>query len=321
MSFAHMHAFSYASCLNRLDEVRFVGVADEDASRAKKAARQFGVKAFPDYASLLEAELDAVIVTSENANHRRHAVAAAQAEKHVLCEKPLATTIADAEAIVEVCRRAGVKLMTAFPCRFHPAFARLRQAVSAGDLGKILAIKATNQGICPGGWFTQTELSGGGAVIDHTVHVLDLIRVLTGAEPVRVYAEIDNRFCGGDFDDTGLLTIDFSDGVFATIDTSWSRPKSSPFWGNVTLEVTGEAGRAEMDMFAQKIDHISDRTKRYTHEYWGDDIDLAMVRSFARSVATDSGPEVSGDDGLAALRIALAAYDSAAVGEAVELPR
>lgn len=319
MSFAHMHAASYASCLKMLDTVEFVGVADEDDQRARKMARRFGVKAFPTFEAMLVSDIDAVIVASENANHRRHAVTAAQHEKHVLCEKPLAVSNEDADAIVEVCRRSGVKLQTAFPCRYHPAFKRLKDTVRAGELGKILAISATNQGMCPGGWFTDRKLAGGGAVIDHTVHVLDLMRVLTGAEPIRVYAEIDNRMYGGDFDDTGILSVDFSSGMFATIDASWSRPKSSPFWGNVRLDVTGTQGVASMDMFAQKIDYISEKTRKLTYEYWGDSADLAMVAAFARSVAEDRNVEITGEDGTAALRVAMAAYESARTGAPVEL--
>ncbi len=319
MSFAHMHAFSYARCLKELPNIEFVGIADDEPARAKKVAKEFGVKAFANYEQMLNSDVDAIIVTSENINHRKHVVFAAQHDKHVMCEKPLATTREDADAIVEVCHRAGIKLQTAFPCRYHPAYKRLKQAVAAGDLGKILAIKATNQGKCPGGWFTDKKLSGGGAVIDHTVHVLDLMRDLTGAEPVRVYAEIDNRMFGGDFDDTGLLSVDFSNGMFATIDASWSRPKTHPFWGNVKLDVTGEGGVASMDMFAQKIDHYSDKTNQFSYVYWGDDIDAGLITAFAESIAQDKPVQITGEDGAIAAKVAIAAYESAKTGEPVEI--
>lgn len=319
MSFAHMHAHGYAACLKKLPNVQFVGIADDDESRAKQMAKQYGVRAFDSYEEMLASDIDAVIVTSENANHRRHVVLAAQSEKHVLCEKPLATTKQDAEAIVEVVRRSKIKFMMAFPCRFHPAFKRLYETVESGALGKLLAMKGTNQGQCPGGWFTDTKLAGGGAVIDHTVHLVDLMRVLTKAEPARVYAEVDNRLFGGDFDDTGVITIDFTNNVFASIDSSWSRPKSYPFWGNVNLEVIGTDGVAKMEMFAQKIDIYSDKTGRHTYEYWGDDVNLALIDSFARSIAEGKPVEITGEDGIKALEVALAAYESAKSREAVDL--
>ena len=319
MSFAHVHAMGHAACLKQLPEVEFVGVADENASRARRMGKQFGVKAFTSYENMISSDIDAVIVCSENVNHRRHVVLAAQSEKHAMCEKPLAASREDADAIVEVCKRSRVKLQTAFPCRFHPAYHELRAAVQDGGLGKILAIKATNQGICPWGWFVKRELSGGGAVQDHTVHVLDLMRDLTRAEAVRVYAEIDNRMFGKDFDDTGTITIDFSNGMFATIDCSWSRPKSFPIWGNITLEVTGTLGVARMDMFAQKIDVFSEEDARLTYHYWGDDLDLALVRSFAQSIANDTRPVVTGEDGAKAVEVVAAAYKSAKTGKPVEV--
>ena len=141
MSFAHMHAHSYAACLKQLADVEFVGIADDDASRAQKIAKQLGVKSFAKYDDLLATDVQGIIVCSENVNHRRHVVVAAQSGKHVMCEKPLATSLEDADAMIEVCRRANVKLQTAFPCRFHPAFTQLKKAVTAGELGKLLAIK------------------------------------------------------------------------------------------------------------------------------------------------------------------------------------
>ena len=319
MSFAHMHAYSYAACLKQLDDVEFVGIADDDSKRAAEAARKFGVKSFSSYEELLDTDVQGIIVCSENVHHRRHVVVAAQHGKHVLCEKPLSTTHEDADAMIEVCRRANVKLQTAFPCRFHPAFINLKKAVKAGNIGKLLAISATNQGKCPFDWLVDTKLSGGGAVIDHTVHVLDLIRCLTGAEPIKVYAEIDNRMFNKDFDDTGVLTIDFSDGMFVTIDASWSRPKSYPTWGNVKMQVTGTEGVAEMDMFAQTTDVFCDKTMSYSQEYWGDYTDLGLVASFAKSIADDTPVPITGEDGAKALTVALAAYQSAKTGKPVEL--
>lgn len=320
MSFVHLHAMEYASALKSLENVDFVGIADDEPARARKMARTFGVKAFETYEDLLESDVDGIVVTSENANHRRHVAYAAQHEKHILCEKPLATTLEDAEAIVEVCRRSRVQLMTAFPCRFHPAFKRLQNAVQSGGLGRLLAIKGTNQGTYPGGWFGDAGLSGGGAVIDHTVHLADLMRHLTGAEAATVYAETGNRILGMDVEDTGIVTVEFTNGTIASIDCSWSRPrKSYPTWGNLNMDVTGSDGFARMVMFGQKIDFYSEKAGKLVYEYWGDNVGLALVESFARCIAEDVPVPVDGNDGLKATQIALAAYKSAKSGEVVNL--
>lgn len=319
MSFAHMHAFSYAQCLKAAASADFVGIADDVLERAKKVAADLGVKAFNSYEEMLESDVDAVVVTSENINHRKHVEMAAAAGKHVMCEKPLATSVEDGNAMIKACRENGVQLMTAFPCRYHPAFKKLKEVVDAGDLGKIIAIKGTNQGQCPGSWFIDKSLAGGGAIIDHTVHVTDLIRALTGAEPVRVYAEISNKMFEKDFDDSGIISIDFDNGMFVTIDSSWSRPKSYPTWGNVNMDVTGTEGIASMEMFAQDIDVYSDKTMRHTWDYWGDNIDMGLVEAFAESIAKGTKVPITGEDGLNAVKVPLAAYKAVETGEPVDL--
>ncbi|MCS6950052.1 MAG: Gfo/Idh/MocA family oxidoreductase [Armatimonadota bacterium] len=323
MSFAHMHAYSYAHCVKMLESegrAQLVGVADHDPERGKQAAQQYDTRFFESYEDLLDAGVDAVIVCPENVRHRPLTEMAAQAGKHVLCEKPLATSKADGRAMIEACKAHSVQLMTAFPCRFSPSYIRLKQMVQAGELGEVLAIRGTNRGRNPGGWFIVPELSGGGAVIDHTVHVTDLCRDLLGSEVVEVYAEISNGFCHGDFDDTGMLTLTFANDVFATLDSSWSRPKVFPTWGDVTLQVVGTKGLAYMDMFAQNSTLYDDREMRITLQHWGSNIDYGLVSAFVESVATGKPVPITGEDGLAAAEVAFAAYESAKRGEPVRLP-
>jgi len=219
--------------------------------------------------------------------------------------------------MIEACREAGVQLMTAFPCRFSPAVVKLKAAIESGQIGKVLAIRGTNRGRCPFDWFVQLPLSGGGAVIDHTVHVTDLMRWMLNSEVKEVYAEISNRMNHQDFDDTGFLTMEFDNGVFATLDTSWSRPKSFPTWGDVTMSVTGEKGVLTLDMFAQNVVHYSDKTGGTAWNNWGSNIDSLMMKEFVQCVATGKAVPITGEDGLRAAQVALAAYESAKVGHPV----
>jgi len=146
------------------------------------------------------------------------------------------------------------------------------------------------------------------------------MRWLTGAEIVEVYAEIDNLINGKDYDDIATLTFEFSNGAFGSLDPSWSRPKSFPFWGDVTLEVVGTGGVVGIDTFAQVLRLYSDKDARHSDQYWGADMDLALVMSFVNAVANDTPVEVTGEDGLAALEVTLAAYESAKRKEPVKLP-
>jgi predicted dehydrogenase len=316
LSFAHMHAASYAAVLAAHHDIDFVGIADADAERGQQQAAAFGTQFFASETALLEQQLDGVIVTSENVHHRRLVeMAAAAGVKAILCEKPLATTLEDARAMIETCRTAGVKLATAFPCRYSPAYQRLHEQVQSGAIGDVLAIRGTNHGKMPGGWFIDTALSGGGAVIDHTVHVADLNRHLLGHDAVEVYAEIGHGFCHQEWEDTGFLTIRYEGGVFATLDTSWSRPASYPTWGDVTLQVLGTLGVLDLDMFAQNLTQYGSSGQGTTWMNWGSNTDAGLISDFLKLAAGQPAPLLAtGEDGLAALAVALAAYRSAKVG-------
>ncbi|MFB5663446.1 Gfo/Idh/MocA family protein [Alteribacillus sp. HJP-4] len=309
ISFAHGHAYSYTESLVKIKDVELVGIFDEDQKRGTNAAEAYQTSFFQSYEELLQQKLDAVVVTSENAHHAEHAVAAAKSGAAVLCEKPLAHTIEDAKRIIQVCKEEGVMLQTAFPVRFNQVIKRTKQLIEQGEIGEILAMKGTNRGKNPGGWFNDKELSGGGAVIDHTVHVVDIMRWVTGSEVQEVFAEVDQLFTDTPVDDAGLLTMTFENNVFATLDCSWSRNENFPIWGDVTIEFIGTNGTISADAQAQKLDVFQSNGLEYA--YWGDDMDEALVQDFINSVKNKTDPSISGTDGLRALEVAISAYQSA----------
>ncbi len=322
MSFAHMHATSYAHSIAARPDTELVGIADHDPARAAEMAQRCETQAFASYEALLSApDLDAVVICSENIRHRELTEMAAAAGKHILCEKPLATTVADAEAMIAACRRAGVQLMTAFPCRYSPVMQRLKAALDSGSAGRIVAMRGTNRGRNPGGWFIDKAQSGGGATMDHTVHVTDLMRWILQDEVREVYAEISNGISHAGFDDVGFLSLTFQRGVFGTLDASWSRPKSFPTWGDVTLDVITERGTLSMDMFAQNLVLYSDRTDSVSWHNWGGNMDDGLVAAFAKAIAEGSPVPITGEDGLRAAEVALAAYRSAETQQPIMLPR
>jgi predicted dehydrogenase len=321
MSFAHMHATSYAHSIVSRPDTEMVGIADELPERAQQMAQRYETRAFESYEALLaEPGLDAVVVCSENVKHRGLVEMAASAGKHVLCEKPLATTIEDGEAMIAACRAAGVQLMTAFPCRYSPVMQQLKATVDSGSAGKVLAFRGTNRGRNPGGWFIDKNLSGGGAMIDHTVHVTDLMRWLLQDEVKDVYAEISSGIGHHDFDDVAFLSMSFRKGAFGTLDASWSRPKAFPTWGDVTLEVVTERGTLSMDMFAQNLVLYSDAADSVSWHNWGGNMDDGLVAAFAAAIAEGSPVPITGEDGLRAAEVALAAYRSVERQAPVSLP-
>jgi UDP-N-acetylglucosamine 3-dehydrogenase len=322
ISFAHLHANGNGQCLRQLPNVELVAIADCDEERLRAAVAQFGGEAYLDYRDLLARDdIEAVLITSPNAEHHEHVLAAAQAKKHVLCEKPIATTRAAGLEMVAACHEHGVKFQTAFPVRFSGPAATLRQMVREGAVGTPLAVKATNPGRYPGGWFGDPALAGGGAVMDHTVHVADLLRWIFDTEITQVYAEIDTRFHPDlPVDDVATVMLTLSNGVFASLDPSWSRPKTWPSWGGLTMEVIGDRGVLSMDAFSQNLHLVEDRGPSNVFVPWSEGGDLAMIRGFIDAIRNDTEPFVTGEDGLRATEVALCAYESAKRREPVTCP-
>lgn len=304
-----MHVWGYASAVRESPRAEFAGIWDEDESRRNKLAANFQTTPFTEMDHLL-ARCDAVIITSENSRHAELATAAANAGRHILCEKPLVITEEQGMQMLHAVLNGGVKLMTAFPCRFSPAYRRLKERVAHGEIGQVKAICATNRGRCPFDWFVEKDKSGGGSMIDHVVHVADLLRDLLGQEVVSVHAQTGNNMYGKDWEDTAMLTLEFPGGLFATLDSSWSRPSSYKTWGDVTMNVVGEKGAIEMDMFGQSVDVYTNEDNRHNLFGYGSNLDSLLVDAFFDCL---DGAEavVSGFDGLQAARIALAGYESA----------
>lgn len=322
LSAAHLHASSYAAALQDCPHAALTTLWDNDEARGETRAREYGAAFEPGLDNVLAA-CDAVVVCSENALHRELAIKAARAGRHVLCEKPLATTVEDARRMVHACKDAGVVLGTAFPVRQSGAVLSLRDALAAGTLGRLLMIRGANRGTMPGGWFVDKALSGGGAVTDHTVHVVDAIRFVTGEEVVTVYAEADTRFYPGlGVEDCGLLMLELSGGGFASLDPSWSRPnKAFPTWGDVTMELTGTDAVATFDFTAQHSKLYSNSRVRAAQVGWGDDADALMIADFVEAVRDGRSPMATGEDGLRAVEVVAAAYASIGSGEVVEVGR
>jgi predicted dehydrogenase len=234
----------------------------------------------------------------------------------VLCEKPIATTLEAARAMIQASETSGSQLRIAFPVRYLPSVVRAREIVRGGSLGRVLAVNGTNHGQIPGGWFLDPELAGGGAVMDHTVHLADILRWMLDAEVKNVYAEVGSFFGAADTDDAAILTLELeggplAEGTFATIDPSWSRGDGYPTWGDVTLRIAGTSGVLDVDPFARPLRTFDHESGTPAWSYTGEDMNALMLADFLRGVAEGEPSGASGLDGLRTLEIVLAAYSSA----------
>lgn len=325
LSFAHTHALAYARILLDRPDVDVVvtdpeGIAAPDmGTRGPVLARELGIPYLDTYDDAFRWQPDAVIITAENSRHRALVEQAASAGAHILCEKPLATTLKDGQAILTAVENAGVSLMMAYPVRFATSFTEARDRVRAGELGQILGIRGTNNGKIPlsdRAWFTDSDLAGGGALVDHVVHCADLIDELLGEQANLVRAVV-NRILhadrGVEVETGGLVTVQYPSGVVATIDCSWSYPDAASTWGSLTLQLVGTRGTITVAPFAQHLGGYDAGGAVYTPV--GDDLDRAMLDAFLTGIRQGQPPKSDASVGYRTLQIVDAARRSVCTGQ------
>lgn len=311
LSFAHGHAKGYFQALTKRDDVQFVGISDERKSRVNDIVKKHSVTYFENYQDLLKTDADLIIINSENANHAKHTIAAAKAGKHVMCEKPLGINIEEMKKMIETCRESNVQLMTGFANRYIPTIVETKKVIDDGELGEIIAIKATNKGTIPTGWFLNEDFSGGGAMLDHSVHVADILNWILSSPIEKVYAEKGTLFNQElATDDSGMICMKFQNGVIATLDTSWSRVKSYPNRRDFTMEFIGTEGTLLIDYFKQITEVYSQQLTQAEWSYWGDDKNELLINDLIERLKSNEKVAITGEDGLASSEIAIAAYES-----------
>lgn len=329
---AHLaHAISYGQCLQRAGAA-VVGVYDPDPRLCQAVASQLvDVPVFTDQEVLIcQQSLDAVVIAGATDQHIVSVRHAAAAGLHVLCEKPLATNLEDAQEIARVCDAAGVQLHVAFVCRFYPMVQEVRRVLLERLADPIVGMVGGNRGrppLPPGypSWITDPKHAGGGALLDHAVHVIDAMRYVSGAEVTRVRAEAGTLFSPGlAVDDAALLLLEFTNGMVASIDPSWSVPAGSRYHYDFYLRILTSSGYLDLDDRREALEVTSDHHagRPTTLLPFGKSVDSRMIEHFLDCIVTHRfvQPAANGDDGVKAVEVALAAYESANLGISVELP-
>ena len=320
----HVPALKYMK-----DRVLVAAIYHHDEQFAKQWLEMFGAKYYSTRDALLaDPEIDAVLVTSINNQHADDCIAAAKAGKAIFCDKPIATSVADAMRIADALKDNPVPFITTFPVRFNDAVYRAKRIVESGELGKILAITATNHGcMYESGapeWVLDPAKNGGGCIIDHTVHVADLIRWFSGGEFEDVLAYAKNAVHNYiEAEDIAVLHGTMSNGTIYQIDASWSRRPDNPMWGDVTLRIVGEKGAAFLDLYNnQRLEF-----------YVGDCLEMQYPNLVAREhgdifddyrLHVEQGRPLVGavmEDGLRTIELAYAAYESLKQGKSVKVKK
>ncbi|WP_433627552.1 Gfo/Idh/MocA family protein [Halomicrococcus sp. NG-SE-24] len=323
LSTAHVHADGFAALLDRREDVEFVGVADADADRGREAADRYGVPYMATEELL--AAVDGALVFSTNTTHERWVTAAADAGVDVLCEKPLATSRSTARRLVERCKDAGVALGMNMPLPFSEPARAARRAYRNDTIGDLTLATGTNRARFRNrhedGWSADPERAGGGAVMDHTVHVVDLVRWITGREVTEVHAELATMRDGPEVEDINVLSMELDDGTPFTLDGSWDRPDNWDYWGDATLNLVGTAGELTVDCFDYKLRETRDvgEDPGIDSVYWGELPNEELLADFVETVRTGRSPTITGEDGFREAAVCVAAYESAEAGEPVSV--
>ena len=322
IGFEHLHAPHYLECLKRMPGVRVVAIAEPDGKRLDPHAELLaGIPVHLDYRSMLqEVSPHGVIICSANAKHKEAVIACARSGIPILCEKPLAAKTADARAMLAICQAHDVTLGICFPSRFSPALRQAKQLIHSGKLGKVLAVKSTNHGTMPGDWFVDPQLAGGGAIMDHAVHVVDALRWLFEAEFTQVFGHAATRLYNLAVEDVGLLSLEMSNEVFVTLDSSWSRPnKSFPVWGDVSLAIIGTEGVLNLELFPWTLNYYSEDAGKHLAIACDGDLNQRLLQNFVESIGGETTISANGLDGLRALEVAEAAYKSVSARKVISL--
>lgn len=276
--------------------------------KAVQQAAQYGVpeKNIYDYANFDEIannpEIDAVYIALPNSMHAEYTIRAAKAKKHVLCEKPMATTVEDSRAMIKACRDADRKLMIAYRCQYEPTNLRAIQLIRDGKLGTIQAIESSNGfNISPGEWRLNRKLAGGGPLMDVGIYSLNACRYLTGEEPEHIsgYCSVidkDGRF--SEVEENASWTMRFPSGILAACNTTYGAPMSGFY------RVHGSKGVLHMEpAFGYEGQHLKADIKG---EVPIDEPNPARDPSqfvteadhFARCVFDNKEPKTNGEEGL-----------------------
>jgi predicted dehydrogenase len=323
---------TYAECVARYNSgARLVAVAG--GSRAPSLAADYGVDAEPSVEALLaRTDVTAVIITSPQSAHCEQTLAAATHGKHVLVEKPMATSTGECQQMIDACSAAGVALSVIKPWRYRGSTKRLYECVQRGDIGGVRMISLwwlyPRIPFIGKEWFRHPR--EGGLFLDAGSHCFDYLRWIAGSEPTRLFAQLATYNADSETPRSTMTTLRFANGVMASLWLSYEVP--TPGWENTDFRarVVGATGNLDAHgygllqiargqswetLYEQgAMDYVNRPMERVRLEAFFD-----MTQDFINALRDGRTPPVTGADGLAAVAMVEAGYRSSETGQAIEL--
>lgn len=328
VGYDHAHLPRYAPTIARHPKVRLSALVAPGANRslAKHDSERFGARYLERLDALWQGEkIDAVYIGTPPNQHLSVIREIAPRGIHILCDKPLATTLEDADAILALTQRHKAKLMVPFNPRYQTPVMKLKGLLEAGGLGTLKHIHATKYGKLPRwipgldtSWFFDKVQAGFGGFGDIGIHAIDALRWLAASEARQVYARVNRMIHDIAVDDIGTALIEFENGVIASLQSGWVNPKGNPTWLSVSFEVLGTGGSVLIDKPYHDFE-VADESRTEQLPWWRADIPM-LVDEFISAVEQDRQPAINGADARAALEITMAAYRSAQTRQPVSLP-
>ena len=318
----------HARAIRRHPQAELAAVVEKFPEKAAEFAQTH--KLAQQYATVDEmiatGGIDALVIGTPNFLHAPQAIAALKAGIHVMVEKPMAMTTVEALAMRAAAQKSGAQLMVAHCWRFDEDVLWLK--TRAEQLGRIIRTKGygvhANWG--PGGWFTQKALAGGGALADMGVHAIDTARFLLGdPQPVSVYARVGTYYGDFDVDDTGVMLINWENGVTSYIESGWWQPHMDG--PEAATQLYGVKGFGQIfptrieipDTVNEKLDVIEAGFPFPRTEHCPQEMYDRQMAHFIESILAKKTPNPGAAEGLVNMRILEAAYQSSQTGQVVEI--
>lgn len=341
LSFAHGHVNAYARQIKTFDDAQLVACWDDEEARGKQNADAFGIPYSPHLEDILSRpDIDCVMIASETNKHAALSIAAMEAGKSVLLQKPMAITLADCDRVIETANRTGVWFSMAFQMRCDPQNIRMKALIEEGAIGRVGTIRRRHcipvlfhQGFIegPSKWHISAEANKG-MFFDDAIHPMDWLYWTLGRKPVSVFAEIDNVLTNVAPDDTGLAVFRFADGLFTEVYNSsvtWASENTTEIYGDkgVILQNYGDAVSCGIKpphpigvkMFQSERSELGWQDLGLpVPENHGERIG-GVARPFIDALKAGK-PMCSAEDGRVSVEMCLAAYRSSETGQRVAFP-
>jgi UDP-N-acetylglucosamine 3-dehydrogenase len=299
------HARNY----KELENTNLIAICDVNPERAKAIADQYGVKAYTDSATMLkDPEIQAVSVCTWSIKLAEEALKCLNAGKHVLVEKPMATNTEQAQMLLDTAKANDLHLTVGFLMRFIPGLQQIREAVANKKIGDLVSATAKRVTQWP------ERIGDVGVVKDTAIHDIDVMRFISGEDPVSVYAKMGSMR-HRQFEDYAQIMLTYESGKTAFIESNWLTPYKIR-----ALNVTGSEGIMRLDYNTQEL-WIENAKETVSPRIPFEEPLKAELKHFAECVTDKKKPMITGEDGYKALQIALASMESSAKNTVVKLKR